>query len=159
MFGGDAKSQLERHSVWIRVSLLGLAASFLIFVLAILMLSENMDLAGWLFGISISGIGLSFVILIDRQDKHGKLKTGIDTFNLQLQHAQNLERARDWANAAAVYQSIGLLDRAAQIRQQFTEHSPASTNIHVGRIGDTVLNDSVIGELNEPHQRRNPPSL
>ncbi len=157
MVGGDAESQLGRHNIWIRVSSLWLVASIVIVVLAIMMVSENRGLAKWLFGISIFGVTLSLGILIHQQGLRDKLKAGIDTYNLQLQHAQNLERARDWANAAAVYQSLGLLDRAAQIRQQFTEPSPVSTNIHVGRIGDTVLNDSVIGELNEPHQSRNPP--
>ena len=143
---------VNRHKAWIRGSFLVMGGSIVAVLLSLFtILSAQTDLGCGLFMFSIASLLVSIFVVTYHQDRRDKTNYALYSYRSQLQYAQNLEKARDWTNAAMAYQNLGLFEKAASIRQQYTESSPASTNINVGRIGDTVLHDSVVGELNEPN--------
>lgn len=57
--------------------------------------------------------------------------------------ARNLESARDFQAAALAYQDAGMYSDAGRIREQYLEKQ-GSQIVNIERIGDTVLNDSVM---------------
>ena len=67
--------------------------------------------------------------------------------------AQNLEIARDWQGAAKAYQEAGLYAEAGRIREEHLEKDKDKVVLNIDRIGDTVLNDSVM--MNEKNDSQN----
>ncbi|MAH90721.1 MAG: hypothetical protein CMA11_03030 [Euryarchaeota archaeon] len=62
--------------------------------------------------------------------------------------AINLERARNWEDAAIAYEKAGLYSEAGRIRQENLEQSQPM--VQIGQVGNTVLNDSVMIADNSP---------
>ena len=56
--------------------------------------------------------------------------------------AKNLELARDFSQAAEMYQKAGLFAEAGRIRQTYLENDKPI--VQIGQIGDSVVKDSVI---------------
>ena len=74
--------------------------------------------------------------------------TPIKNKAMWMQEAQNLELARNWDEAAKAYEKAGMYAEAGRIRKEYLEDKQPLVNI--GKLGDTILNDSVmISEDNE----------
>lgn len=58
--------------------------------------------------------------------------------------ARELELARDFEAAAEAYQKAGEFTEAGRIRKEFLEKQDKGVEVHIGRIGDNNLRDSVM---------------
>ena len=68
--------------------------------------------------------------------------TQIKNKAMWMQEAQNLELARNWDEAAKAYEKAGMYAEAGRIRKEYLEDKQPLVNI--GKLGDTILNDSVM---------------
>ena len=68
--------------------------------------------------------------------------TPIKNKAMWMQEAQNLELARNWDEAAKAYEKAGMYAEAGRIRKEYLEDKQPLVNI--GKLGDTILNDSVM---------------
>ena len=64
------------------------------------------------------------------------------TKQMWMVEAKNLELARNWEAAADAYQKAGMYEQAGKIRQEHLEQNQPV--VQIGRVGNTVLNDSVM---------------
>ncbi|MEE3083344.1 MAG: hypothetical protein VX320_04560 [Candidatus Thermoplasmatota archaeon] len=67
--------------------------------------------------------------------------------------ARNLERARDWEDAAKAYQMAGMYEEAGRVRQEHLEKDNAGVNIHV-KSGDTYHDSVVMKDKNSNDQNQ-----
>ncbi len=68
--------------------------------------------------------------------------TPIKNQQMWVAEAKNLELARNWEAAADAYQKAGMYEQAGKIRQEHLEQNQPV--VQIGRVGNTVLNDSVM---------------
>ena len=64
------------------------------------------------------------------------------TKGMWVQEAQNLELARNWEGAAEAYEKAGLYAEAGRIRKEHLEN--IQPVVQIGKVGDTILHDSVM---------------
>ena len=64
------------------------------------------------------------------------------TKGMWVQEAQNLELARNWEGAAEAYEKAGLYAEAGRIRKEHLENTQPV--VQIGKVGDTILHDSVM---------------